>query len=104
VLYYIQCYIIHSVILYTVLYYIQYCSITYSIAVRSRIVVQFDGGRKALRVEDLQILPGSVICVSKFPQLYEQLLDVWAGLIGSVITSATAEYNRGQSKFLLSSY
>lgn len=52
---------------------------------RNKIIVQFASGRKALRIEEVQVIPSVEFNVDSFDYFTEQFLDIWAGLIDHTI-------------------
>ena len=64
----------------------------YSVGIRNRVIVQFDSGLKALRVEELEVCPGSEFTVDNFPHFTDDMLDLWSSLINSTITATTAPH------------
>lgn len=64
----------------------------YSVGIRNRVIVQFDSGLKALRVEELEVCPGSEFTVDNFPHFTDDMLDLWSSLINSTITATTVPH------------
>lgn len=60
-------------------------------------MIQFAGSvRKSLRVEELEVYPGTEFDVSNYSQLDDYMLNTWAALINNSVSSATEPVNTGK--------
>ena len=65
-------------------------------------VIQFDSGVKALRVEDIEVCNGSEFNVDCFPHFTDEMLDIWSSMINNTISATTSHgFTSGKSHFFL---